>query len=179
MKNYELLLIISGKVAESDVPATIVEIKKIFTKNDAKILDEAIWGTMKLAYEIKHQRTGTYVLWHLSVEPANVGGLNGDLQVADNVLRFLLIDQPTHGKTIDPPNKRVEEKEGMGPEKSNKGTDKSGASVKKEKMSTESTGSTKEAAIVNTPVKEAESAKKPASSGDLDTKLDEILKEQI
>lgn len=165
MKNYELLLIISGKVAESDVPATILEIKKIFTKYDAKILDEAIWGNMKLAYEIKHQRTGTYVLWHLGMEPANVGGLNRELQVADNVLRFLLVDQPKHGKTIDAPNKRVEEKEGI--------------AGSKDKMSTESTGSSKEPAIASTAATPEETAKKPTASEGLDTKLDKILDEQI
>lgn len=192
MKNYELLLIISGKVKEPDVPPIVEEIKKIFTKHAAKILDEAVWGNMRLAYEIKHQTSGTYVLWHLGIEPAQTAALSSDLQVADGILRFLLIEAPKHGKTIEPPNKRTEEKaeekEGgrvevggraESREKKAIGVGETETTEKGEKVSPQSTGSTDEPTKVSSAKKPPEEAVKPASGEDLDKRLDEILGEEI
>jgi ribosomal protein S6 len=196
MKNYELLLIISGKLQETEIPAAIDEIKKVFTKYDVKIVDENIWGNMRLAYEIKHQRTGTYVLWHVSVENTNVAGLNRDLQVTDNVLRFLFVEQPTHGKTITPPNLVVDEKETMADGKGGKdrktekaaGKEKTPAEekaapkekpVKEEKVDPVSTAPTEKPDVVDSAKKPAETSDKTDEGEDLDKKLDDILNEQI
>lgn len=109
MQTYELLLILSGKLKGSDVKSALDVVKKVLSKHEAKIVDENIWGLMKLAYSIKRQEDGTYVLWHLNIEPDRVSALDKELLITENVLRFLLIKAPKHGKKIDSPLK-VEEK---------------------------------------------------------------------
>jgi small subunit ribosomal protein S6 len=103
MKPYELLLILSGKLSEQETPAAITEVKELFKKFGVTIDKETVWGRLKLAYEIKGQTLGTYMLWQLSIEPAKVGGLSRELEVSDNVLRFLLTDRPAHGREIAAP----------------------------------------------------------------------------
>ena len=102
-RRYELLLILSGKVKDDDVPATLEEIKKVFAKHQATVVDEKLWGRLKFAFEIKMQKAGTYVLWHLDVPADKLQALDAELRVTDNVLRFLLVDNPRHGAVIEPP----------------------------------------------------------------------------
>lgn len=50
-----------------------------------------LWGRMKLAYEIDKQREGYYVLYHADIAPAGIAELERNLQLAQNILRYLLI----------------------------------------------------------------------------------------
>ena len=174
MNKYELLLIIPGKVKDSDLPASMAELKALFTKYGAEIVNEIVWGRMKLSYEIKHEKTGVYVLWHLNVEPSKAQGLQNELNVSENVLRYLFIDAPTHGKTIPSPIQvRLEEKE----REMREGT--SGKSTG-EKEGSRGGFRKKSAAPVESAASAESPAKAPASKKEgLDKKLEDILGEEI
>lgn len=111
MQNYELLLIISDKIKETELPAALSNVKKVFDKYSAKISEENIWGLMKLAYPIKKRDQGYYILWGLSMEPSQVVKLSDELKIVENVLRFLLTEKPKHGQTIESPAKVKEREE--------------------------------------------------------------------
>jgi small subunit ribosomal protein S6 len=173
MNKYELLLIIPGKVKDSDLPASMTELKALFAKYGAEIVSETVWGRMKLSYEIKHEKTGVYVLWHLNVEPSKAQGLQNELNVSENVLRYLFIDAPTHGKTIPSPIQvRQEEKER---EMRENGT------VKKDGKEYPDSGlAKKDSAPVENDSDAKSAAKAPASKkAGLDKKLEDILGEEI
>jgi len=103
MKRYELLLILSSKLQDAEVSSATDAIKKLFEKYGASVKEENIWGRMKLAYEIKREKSGIYALWQLEVEPEKTAALQADIQVADHVIRFLFAAAPKHGKTIESP----------------------------------------------------------------------------
>ncbi|MFO0702342.1 MAG: 30S ribosomal protein S6 [Candidatus Andersenbacteria bacterium] len=102
-KRYELMVVVSGKVADPEVPAVAAEAKKVFTKHDVTVVDETVWGRLKFAYEIKHEKIGTYLLWHLDVLASRIRDLDAELRTTDHVLRFLLIEAPKHGAVIAAP----------------------------------------------------------------------------
>lgn len=102
-KSYELMAILSGKLKDAEIPTTLAEVKKAFAKHGAKVTKEQLWGRLKFAYEIAHERAGTYALWQFDLEPSKVRALDAELRVTDHVLRFLLTDTPKHGATIEAP----------------------------------------------------------------------------
>ncbi len=58
----------------------------------AKVTRNESLGKIKLAYPIKHQRHGTYVLVHFEVEPSVVAGIDRMLRLSDEVLRHIIVD---------------------------------------------------------------------------------------
>jgi ribosomal protein S6 len=174
MNKYELLLIIPGKVKDSDLPAAMSELKGLFTKYGAEVANEIVWGRMKLSYEIKHEKTGVYVLWHLNAEPSKVQGLQNELNVSENVLRYLFVDAPTHGKTIPSPIQvRLEEKE----RELREGT--SGKSADGKESSRDGSRKKSESPVESAARPEG-AAKAPATKKEgLDKKLEDILGEEI
>jgi len=97
------MLILSGKLKDAEVPAALAEVKKAFAKHGAAVTKEQLWGRLKFAYEIAHERSGIYALWQFDLDPAKVQALDAELRVTDHVLRFLLTDTPKHGATIEAP----------------------------------------------------------------------------
>jgi|GEM_PF-4073966 len=160
-KNYELLLVLSGAVKESAVKPALAEVAKLFAKYNAKVTAESLWGSLKLAYPIKHQTHGTYMLWRLSMEPTSANKLTGELEVAENVIRFLLTEQPKNTQPITAPvmdDRRDGGRDGKGTDGSRGKTPGKGPGVDKSK----------------------EGADKPADGSAGEKKsLDEILEEKI
>lgn len=64
----------------------------IFTKHGAKILSSRRWEERRLAYPIKAQNRGTYLLVYFSSDTQHVGAMRRELQFNESLLRYLLVD---------------------------------------------------------------------------------------
>ncbi|MBL9076933.1 MAG: 30S ribosomal protein S6 [Planctomycetes bacterium] len=64
----------------------------LFTKHGAKILSGKRWDERRLAYPIKGQHRGTYLLVYLAADTQALAGIRRDLQFNEALLRFLLVD---------------------------------------------------------------------------------------
>ena len=64
----------------------------MFTKHGAKILSGRRWDERRLAYTIKGQQRGTYLLVYFSADTQGLGAIRRDLQFNESLLRFLLVD---------------------------------------------------------------------------------------
>lgn len=64
----------------------------LFTKHGAKILSSRRWDERRLAYTIKGQHRGTFLLTYLAVDTQQVAGIRRDLQFNESLLRFLLVE---------------------------------------------------------------------------------------
>jgi small subunit ribosomal protein S6 len=89
---YDLMLLLSTS-AEDDVRA------KVLTDVDAQIASGGgsvqrtdDWGTRPLAYEINHQKEAEYHLLQFTGPPALLETLSHNLRIADEVLRFRIIE---------------------------------------------------------------------------------------
>jgi len=88
MRRYELAIIFKDK---GNVDEPLNKVKELLTKNGALITDEDRWGSRELAYPIKKQNTGYYVIFTLNAEPSAIGTINKKLLLEGNVLRHLFI----------------------------------------------------------------------------------------
>ena len=68
MKKYEIMFILSAELDEASRNAEIESLKNVLVSNGANVLEVNEWGVRELAYEIKAQKRGYYVVVTLEAE---------------------------------------------------------------------------------------------------------------
>jgi ribosomal protein S6 len=64
----------------------------LFTKHGAKVLSGRRWDERRLAYSIKAQPRGTYLLIYFTADTQGLTTLRRDLEFSESLLRYLLVD---------------------------------------------------------------------------------------
>jgi small subunit ribosomal protein S6 len=91
MPTYELVLIISPRVADEEVPNVVTKLSELIKKIGGSVDEVNQWGRKKLCYPIKRASEGNYVLAKLKLKPASTKELDANLRLSGEVLRHLLI----------------------------------------------------------------------------------------
>ena len=86
MKDYELVVIIKDR--ESGIEESVKKIKSLLESKNIKINNEDVWGLKNLAYPIKNQTTGHYIIYNINSDQQNIKPLENALLIDENVLRF-------------------------------------------------------------------------------------------
>lgn len=97
MRRYELVLILGPQVAEDEVPATFDGLIRQPVEGRGGTVEKVDhWGRRKLAYPIRKQLEGSYVVTHLRLDPPQVKELEQTLKISEEVLRYLFVrlDEP-------------------------------------------------------------------------------------
>lgn len=90
MKNYELMYILNPEIAAEDIQAKNASLQKIITDNGGKITGVKEWGMRELAYEIKKQKKGYYVVIDFTADNRALDEFNRIVSLDSKVLRFLI-----------------------------------------------------------------------------------------
>ena len=89
---YDLMLLLSTN-AEEDVRAQVLtDVEAQIASGGGSIQRKDAWGTRPLAYEINHQQEAEYHLLQLIGPPALLDTLSHNLRIADEALRFRIIE---------------------------------------------------------------------------------------
>jgi len=91
MRNYELVFIANPELEEDDLAAVVEKVKNLVERNGGKITQAKSWGLRRLAYPIKDEREGQYVLVHLELEPQEIAELERNLGLNEQILRHLVV----------------------------------------------------------------------------------------
>ena len=91
LRDYELVLIINPEVVEEEFDSIIDNISQLITGKGGNLSNVERWGKKRLAYPIEHFMEGNYVLTQFKLKPALSKELEANLQIAEDVLRHLLI----------------------------------------------------------------------------------------
>lgn len=87
-KTYEgMFLVDSGK----DFQAASEPISTILERSKAEVLSLRPWEERRLAYSIRGQKRGLYVLAYFKADPERIGQLERDCQLNEDVLRVLIL----------------------------------------------------------------------------------------
>ncbi|MFA5236083.1 MAG: 30S ribosomal protein S6 [Bacilli bacterium] len=70
MPKYEIMYIIRDDLDEASRQETIAKLHAVLTDNGAVIRNVSEWGSRELAYEIKDQKKGYYVVLKITAEPS-------------------------------------------------------------------------------------------------------------
>ena len=92
MKKYEVMYIIRPNVEEEPRKALMAELDQAFLGNASEVLNVKEMGLRDLAYEIKNQAKGYYVVVDATVsDPKVVEEFGRVAKINTNVLRHLVI----------------------------------------------------------------------------------------
>lgn len=91
MNVYENIVIINAALTDEEVDAAITKIKELIAGQGGEVLKVNIWGRKKLAYEIKKQKKGLYVLLFYKTPPASIRKIEEFYKVFDAVLKYIII----------------------------------------------------------------------------------------
>jgi small subunit ribosomal protein S6 len=91
MKRYEIVLVALSDLSKDEIDGLISRCSSIITNEKGTVVKAEKWGTRKLAYRIKKQPRGNYVLIDFVGSPAAVNELERVLKFDDEVLRFLTV----------------------------------------------------------------------------------------
>ena len=91
MHRYETLFILHPDLPEAQVRETIDRVRRLIEGMEGQVAELQDWGMRDLAYPIRKQPRGTYVLAQYSARPDVVKELERTLKLADEVLRFISV----------------------------------------------------------------------------------------
>ena len=94
MRPYEVMVIYDPSLEEDAIRAAVDRSTELVRSRGGTPGRVDRWGKRRLAYEIRHQREGYYVLVEATSEPAVMAELDRALQLADEVLRHKVIRLP-------------------------------------------------------------------------------------
>ncbi len=114
MALYEHLLIARQDISAQQVDALATHLKTIVEGEGGKIEKQEYWGLRGLAYRIKKNRKGHYVLLNINAPAAAVIELERQLKINEDVLRYLTVkvDQFDTSSSKNRRDDRVEKPEG-------------------------------------------------------------------
>ena len=90
MRKYEVVFIV--KPLEEEAINTVIEkFAKLIAANGGTVDKEDRWGKKRLAYEIKDEIEGYYVLFYVTCEPACVDECDRVMKITDELLKHMIV----------------------------------------------------------------------------------------
>ena len=90
MRNYELVCIAQPDLDETAFNEVVESVKGWISEAGGTVDKVDIWGKRKLAYLIRKQREGQYVLFHVTLAPDTTKELERKIRFLEPVMRHML-----------------------------------------------------------------------------------------
>jgi small subunit ribosomal protein S6 len=90
MRDYELMCVVHPDLDENALSEMVKRISGWVTDNGGTVVKADVWGKRQLAYPIRKQKQGQYVLFQVNMAPSTGAILARNLRFQEPVLRFLL-----------------------------------------------------------------------------------------
>lgn len=90
MRKYEIVFIVKP-LEEEATNAIIEKFSKLIAANGGTIDKEDRWGKRRLAYEIKKEIEGFYVIFYVTCPPACVDECDRVMKITDEILKHMIV----------------------------------------------------------------------------------------
>ena len=91
MSFYETVFIARQDISSAQAEALADTFAQVAQEHEGKVVGREYWGLRNLAYRIKKNRKGHYVLLNINAPSAAVIELERQLKINEDVLRFLTV----------------------------------------------------------------------------------------
>jgi small subunit ribosomal protein S6 len=105
MRRYEVLYIVHPDLTDEETKAVSDRYSELVTAQQGTIIKVEDWGRRRLAYEIRKQDKGTYILIDFYGPGSMIKEIERNFRIDDKVLKYLTV------KTRDPFDPSMLEKE--------------------------------------------------------------------
>ncbi len=101
-KDYECLFILRPDLTEETIEKEVKTAREYFESDGGSITDESAWGKKRLAYSIRKQRYGFYMLFRCSIDGGSIKAIERKFLLNENVLKAMIIvvDSSIAGKPL-------------------------------------------------------------------------------
>ncbi len=90
---YELMYIVKPELDEEAVQHAVDRVNQLIQTNGGQLRKVTPWGKRRLAYTVKDQREGHYVVAEFDLDNTRVREVERVLKISDTVFRHLLVRQ--------------------------------------------------------------------------------------
>jgi small subunit ribosomal protein S6 len=87
---YEAMFLI-GQAAASDLASAIEHIKEILARGHAELIAMRKWDERRLAFEIKKQKRGLYILTYFKAPNTSITHIERDCNLSEKILRVMIL----------------------------------------------------------------------------------------
>jgi small subunit ribosomal protein S6 len=91
MSLYECVIIARQDIATTQVETLVEEFANVLTANGGTVSKKEFWGLRNIAYRMKKNRKGHYVLLNIDAPAAAVKELERQMSINEDILRFLTL----------------------------------------------------------------------------------------
>lgn len=91
MNKYESVIIINPSLDEQGIKEVITKFTDLINNNNGKVENVDEMGKRKLAYEIKKQSEGYYVVYTFEANPEFIKELERIYRITDSIMKFITI----------------------------------------------------------------------------------------
>jgi small subunit ribosomal protein S6 len=91
LRTYELMIITRGALQDDAVAANVERFTKLIGDLGGSVDRVDHWGKREFAYEIEHQRDGYYTVVDFQLDGSQLGELERQLRLADQVVRHKVV----------------------------------------------------------------------------------------
>ena len=91
MALYESVFITRQDISSSQAEALVDSFAEIIANTGGSVQKKEYWGLRNLAYRIKKNRKGHYALLNIDAPPAAIAGMERNMRLNEDVLRFMTV----------------------------------------------------------------------------------------
>jgi ribosomal protein S6 len=95
-KTYEAMFLFPAGAA-TELEKSITTVRNMIERHEGKIMVLKKWDERKLAYEVKGQKRGVYIIAYFTAPGTAVAGIERDVNLSEDVLRVLV----THAEHLN------------------------------------------------------------------------------
>lgn len=92
MNKYESVIIVNPNLEEESVKNLIEKFSDLIN-TDGTVASVEEMGKRKLAYEIKKQKEGFYIVFKFEAKPELISELERNYRITDEVMKFIVIKE--------------------------------------------------------------------------------------
>ncbi len=91
MREYEMVFIVRSDLDEEAFNEVVEKVKGWISEPGGQVTKVDLWGKRRLAYPIRKQVDGQYVLMNMKMSPAINSELERNLRFLEPVIRYLIL----------------------------------------------------------------------------------------
>ena len=91
MRSYEVMFIAHPDLDDTSLTALVDRAKGWVTNNGGQVTQVDVWGRRRLAYPIRKQTEGQYILMQTQMAPNGTSEVERNMRLTEQVMRFQVI----------------------------------------------------------------------------------------
>lgn len=102
MNAYETIFILKPSLSDEEISKITEKIKGIIQRGGGEVVVAENWGKKKLAYEVRKEKKGTYIIAHFKGTGATVLEVERAYRLDESIIKFITIkiEPEKLGKTL-------------------------------------------------------------------------------